>query len=203
MSAVSAVPPGLLAVRKAAILAHWVPGISLLVSQSGWPGLQVTTTPWDMGDDAWLTVHPCQFRHEVCALPETPSTVVGPTLGTDDSELQIEVVTSGLTRFDDAGLFTVPFDTHHSAVGFSMLSEVPIDLELEAGGTDHRATCQFPIDQQPDLTQNVDIGLGMKLVTCCYPTEDLQRAEAAREAVLELLFTAGADEVAMVAGALR
>ncbi len=195
------VPAGLLAVRKAAILAHWVPGISLLVSQSDWPGLQVTTTPWAMDDGWWTPIDPCRFRREVCGLPERPSPVVGHSLGADDAALQIEIVTSGTTSYDDAGLFTLPFDEHHSAVGFPMLADISVGPTLTEGSPES-PTCRWDIDERPQLLQNVDAELGVKLISCCYPTDDELRAHLAREAALDALLSTGADEVAMVAAVL-
>ncbi|MEL6981143.1 MAG: hypothetical protein AAFO29_01835 [Actinomycetota bacterium] len=197
----SSLPAGLLAVRKAAVLAHWVPGISLLVSQPDWPGVMVSTTPWDMGDGWWMPVDPCTFRREVGCLPGRPSGIVGPRLGAEDTDLRIEVVTSGSTRFDDAGLFSLPFDEHHSAVGFSVLASIGL-RRAAVSGQPETPTCLWDVDGPPQLLQNVDADLGVKLISCCYPSTDELRASLAREAMLEAMLSAGADEVATVAGVL-
>lgn len=197
----SSVPAGLLAVRKAAVLTHWVPNINLLVCQTDWPGILVSTAPWEIGDGFWLSVDPCSFRQEVCALPDVPGATVGPNLGAEGTALQIEVVTSGSTRFDAAGLFTLPFDDHHSAVGFPALASVAIDA-AESSDVNEPPTCVWDVNGQPQLQQSVDLELGVKLISCYYPTEDETRARLAREAVLDAMFAAGADEVASLAASL-
>ncbi|MEM9563036.1 MAG: hypothetical protein AAGA93_10480 [Actinomycetota bacterium] len=189
--------PSVMMIRKLAVLAHWVPGVSLLIYQADWPPLQVTRSPWSAPDgEVWIPLNPCQFRAELLGMETGQCELIGPSLGDEYAELRINVVTSEPTTLDDTGLFTLPYDASHSAVMFATLASVTVAApDTSTGKAD---TCLWDIDRPPPLHSSVDEDLGVQLISCSYHTNDTVRQELARTATFEAMLAASVDEVTLL-----
>lgn len=177
------------ALRKAAILAHWLPGLSLLIRQQREPVLAVTTESQVAADHGCGELHPCEFRRQVIQMMTSDRAGLPPDFGDGGLSLQIEVVTGAATTFDNSGLVITMFDRWHSVVGFPTLSVAdPSRSPLEPG------SCQWPLVDAP-VAEEVDLGLGAAFVCCTYPTSDPRRADLAYAAVFEEMIGRSAAEV--------
>ncbi|MEM7091703.1 MAG: hypothetical protein AAF567_01775 [Actinomycetota bacterium] len=185
--------PAAVMIRKYATLAHWVPGISLVVYQNDWPPIQVACMPSPSPDgEVWTFVHPCHFRAEVLDTGNR-SRLVGPSLGHPGSSAKVTVIAEEATEIDDAGLFTVRYDEIHSVVGFITLAAIEVGQavpESECGG----ASCAWDLDAPP-MISSIDAALGTQMVSCSYRTEDAVRATLARNLVFEAMLAASVEEV--------
>lgn len=185
-------------VRKLATLAHWVPHLSLVIYQTDWPPLCVSREPRDApAGETWTHVHPCQFR-ALLLRPQCGRRLrLGPTFGNDDAQLHIDVMAEESTTFDDAGLFTLPYDEHHCVIGFLTLASVPVPDAVVLPDA-HELTCTWDVDGLPPLVSSVDEDLGTQLVSCSFPANDPRREELASATLFEAMVAAAVEEVAAV-----
>lgn len=181
----------LLAIRKAAVMAHWVKGLSLMLLRSSRPTLLVTVDEQLTTTGRHLRMHPCDFRREVGLLMGSESAILGSTSDLGRGNMQLEIITCEKARFEDAGLVGTGFDDHHSMVGFVTTTSAVEDLRHQ-----NHKTCEWDLSKPPPLLLNVDDELELTMVTCSYFTEDVQRAELAYSAVFDAMITASAEEFA-------
>ncbi|MEM9566156.1 MAG: hypothetical protein AAGA93_26280 [Actinomycetota bacterium] len=202
-------PPAVAGIRKAAALACWVPGVSLVVYQSDWPPLLVATSPQRPPDgEVWIPISPYEFRSVVLDTPggatSRSSRLVGPCLGRGEADVRVQVVADDETTLDDAGLFVSDADRRQRAVGFATLAAVPGPEPVTTADTvpsqpDRPLT--WDTDRSPPLMSRVDGELGIRLVSCTYPSADAVRAELAHAAAFDALLAASVDEVTLACAA--
>ncbi|MEM7323354.1 MAG: hypothetical protein AAF531_09735 [Actinomycetota bacterium] len=187
-----------MAIRKAAALVHWVPGISLLVYQTDWPPLLVACAPQSPADgEVWMQLTPCQFRNELAQLPDGSSDLVGPSLCDEDADLRIDLVTDGSTMIDGAGLFSMPNGHDQRSIGFVTLAAVPFcDPRPPTRSCLGRA---LRSTEGLGLTTVVDEALGVRLVSCSFPESDAVRGDRANAIMFDALLQASVEEITLLA----
>lgn len=179
-----------LTIRKAATIAHWVPGVDLLVYQTDWPPLSVSTQQRTAPDgEVWLHVHPCLFRHALTTTDDSQDFGIGPTLGRSPARLEIDARET--TKLHPSGLFEFEHGHDRTLLGFVTMAEIPIPVALTdaAGGT---AACK--LDATPDPI------LETQLISSTHLRGDGELAESVTEHVMDALVAMAADEAITVIG---
>ncbi|MEM9607869.1 MAG: hypothetical protein AAGA99_10645 [Actinomycetota bacterium] len=181
-------------IRKAAALAHRLPGVSLVVRQTDWPPLLVSDEPWSPPDgQVWIEVSPTCFRDELRRLDDGASRLVGPSLLDADADVGIEVHTDGVADVDDFGLFVIEASCEVRWTGFATLAAISVPaptIERPGRPSPRVRRC----DRQCPLVSTLDIGLGTQLIGCSYVAADDDHAEAARTTIIDALVSATVDE---------
>jgi hypothetical protein len=181
------------ALAKAAVLAHWIPGVGLHVRQPGQLPLRVAAFDGQV-DDGAVDLHPCAFRAEVlrCRRPHDAGLVDG---AGPDASVAIDCFTDGVTRFGPGGLAQRPLDGGVSVVAFTTLTTAdPVEVARR-----HDAAVVGPLPIEFGHLQRIDVDedpdLGVTLVHCCLPSDDEVAEQAAFELMLDLMITCAANEV--------
>ncbi|MEM9132021.1 MAG: hypothetical protein AAF962_24285 [Actinomycetota bacterium] len=189
-------------IHKLALLAHQVPGVSLIVYQPNWPPLLVALEPRaSRQGEVWVHVDPSRFRRElVCPIREARR-VIGPFLGDDDTEVRVDLVADRSTSFDEVGLFTTMGSGARSTVGFPTSASVLVPGAIVSSHPSLVTDDTESSRGAPNLIATVDSGLGTQLITCSYPADDLVKAAEARVIAFEALVTASVDELTLLTAA--
>lgn len=183
----------LIALRKAAVCAHWIPGVGLHVVQLGRPVLRVTA--WEEPGPHSIT--PCEFRRDVLALAAADAEGLGGCFDLSGGrrigirmvaapDLPVELAPHGLVRFG--------IDGEHGAYGFvttvepDVALDTPLDMLLDA-----------PLDAVP-VAYDRDAELDVTLVHAPFPLTDPAFAARVFARVVDLAAACAADEVATAFG---
>ncbi|MEM7341076.1 MAG: hypothetical protein AAF467_20635 [Actinomycetota bacterium] len=178
------------ALRKSAILAHWVPGVSLLIQQAHEPLIAVSCDSRLADTYGCSLVHPCEYRRQVVDLVSSSAAGLPPAFNPGDL-MHIEIMADVGTTVDADGVVSAQFDEHHTMVGFAVLAEAP-------GPDQHAGGCQWSLNEAPVLESH-DPDLKASLLTCSFPTGDPARTARARQAILDRLVVSEAEEIAALA----
>ncbi|MEM8745648.1 MAG: hypothetical protein AAGF91_03015 [Actinomycetota bacterium] len=190
------IPLSVLMVRKAATLALALPEAGLVVYQTDWPPLLVSRRPWPAPDgEVWMRVCPFRFREQLGRRTEDARSLVGPSLGIEESDVHVDLVGSRATTVDAAGLVTSERVDDTSFLGFAVSSAVSI---VDPAGC---RPCLDPHRTAGSLRIGVDHDLGTQLVSWRYRTSDVEHATATRHAARETLLTASVDELVLFSSA--
>ncbi|MEM7275837.1 MAG: hypothetical protein AAF547_22365 [Actinomycetota bacterium] len=164
----------LLALRKAAVLAHWIPGLSLVVDCAATGTVRVSADQWSA--DPWPTVHPCEFRRTIVQLRASAEVGLAPPLDEAGDGLRIDMIGAPGTEIDESGLVVARFDPEHSVIAFA--TSGPVD------------GARWAVETSPDDD------LGIVLVHRAFPTEDDEAAGQAQELVFRAMVESAAEEIA-------
>ncbi|MEM8923442.1 MAG: hypothetical protein AAF962_24995 [Actinomycetota bacterium] len=188
----------LLALRKAAALAHWVHGVHLVLSGASTPTVAVTCDETMSFEETCLVLHPCEFRRQVLQLMASDAAGLGPSFGLGESSIHIGVLSSPGTDMDDRGLVVTDIDGTHAAVVHVIAGEQ--GPRLEGTTSEIPESCYWPLNNVPVL-ESVDPDLGVVLLSCAFQHADNDRARAAYTAILDAMVTATAEEITVLLGA--
>ncbi|MEM8926479.1 MAG: hypothetical protein AAGD35_23480 [Actinomycetota bacterium] len=182
----------LVALRKVAVLAHWVPGVNLVLSQDDGPTIAVTADERLEFDTTCLVMHPCEFRRQVLQLMSADEVGLGPSFGLGHGAIHIGVVASPGAVMHDNGLIVARFSENHSIVAHATV----VDRASLASRpvTSPPRSCAWPLDDIP-VAEDVDPDLGVVLITCGYADDDPTRASLAYGAVFDAMVTSTAEEM--------
>ncbi|MEM9200907.1 MAG: hypothetical protein AAGC53_04580 [Actinomycetota bacterium] len=194
-AASSSVPPSMVVLRKATIMALTVPDLSFIVYQTDWPPLFVSagSTSAPPGE-VWMTVCPSMFRAVLIGEHDGDAErVVGPTLGDEECEIQIDLVPNGSTEVDAAGVFAVTGDEGFGVVGFAAAAagscfdpaQPPLAETLPCGRVAEMA---------PPSVVEVDVDLGVGVAGWKYALRDQPAEQLARHFAFESLLAMSVDE---------
>lgn len=130
------------ALRRAALAAHWMPGIGLLITQTDHPTLRVATWASETPDGSTIEVHPCEFRRLL--IRSADAVLCGfEGLIADDGDVEIQVFTGpdvqlgafGLMRADlepDRRVLALVLDGDARAMASEHGLHADLDEELDA-----------------------------------------------------------------------
>lgn len=184
----------LLAVRKAAVLARWVPGISLAIGRDGGPTVLVTDDDRLSVSRAMERIDPDRFRRQLAEAISGHDTTVGRLLGLGRHEVHIGVITAPGTVLDDNGLVVAALDDDQSVLGFVTVFGLGPGLAADRPVDDGPGRCDWIGDEVP-IVEDPDDALGMTMVSCRYRTDDARQSVLAYEAMLDAMVASGVEEV--------
>lgn len=189
-------PSSVVALRKATMLSLTVPGLSFIVYQADWPPLFVSSGPSVAPPgEVWMTLCPNQFRAALCGEFEGDvDKLIGPTLGRCDCEIQIDLVPSGSTTIDDAGVFAVEGGEGVGVFGFAAPADSslfhpahqPIEEVLPCG----RTVALAP----PDILE-VDVDLGVGVAGWRHELRNREARRLANHTAFESLLALTVDDI--------
>lgn len=171
----------LLALRKVAVLAHWVPDVGVLVTQSDRPPLRVGTADPPGGFDG-VAFHPCEFRNLIAGRISGSEHGLAPLI--DDSAsnaMQIELYGGPRVALLDNGLVRFQFDEEHAVLAFATISSA----------TDGKLRCT----SEHRVESSTDVDLDITLLHCAFPTDGPTQEGQIHDHLFDLLVSAAAEEV--------
>ncbi len=113
----------LVALRKAALLSHWIPGLGLRIEQPGRPGLRVAAWPDDTASTD-IEFHPCEFRGLVLQRMQADLVALARLIATDGAALRIGHITAAGTAIGHQGLVRHELDEANAVLAFATLLDV-------------------------------------------------------------------------------
>ena len=182
----------LVALRKAALLSHWIPGLGLRIDQPGRLGLRVAAWPADTTSTD-IEFHPCEFRGLVLQRMQADLVGLAGLIATDGAELRIEHLTAAGTAIEYQGLVRHDLDEATAVLAFATLLDVDVlsRVGLEAGAHPAGGTKGARVDFSRDEDLRVTM-VHSTFATGCSVFEG-----RVLEAVLDLATTSAAEEVAL------
>lgn len=181
----------LCALRKAAVLVHWIPGLGVMVRQQDRPDLRVATFP---GDEFFsgLAWDPCSFRRLVHA--HMTSAAVGmPGVLDLERGLTLDLFTGEGTHVDDQGLVLHHLDAETSVIAFASLTTV---TQCETVGVERGASSERPTIPSVRVDFSEDLDLGVVMAHASVDRRDREALESTHAMMTDLLAAYGAVEVA-------
>ncbi|MEM9653859.1 MAG: hypothetical protein AAGA65_17335 [Actinomycetota bacterium] len=187
------------ALRKAAVLAHWVPGVNLVVSQLGGPAIAVTADPTLTIAGAELRLRPCELRDQVLGLMAPAASAADRLFDLGGPAIHIGVVTAPGTQMDEEGIVLTSIDDKHTGIAHAFVVD-RARADSVVPTPPKSVSCGWEADAVP-LVEHLDEELGVVMVTCLYHTDDVGQATAAYGAVFDAMITGSAEEFAALAAA--
>ena len=182
----------LVALRKAALLSHWIPGLGLRIEQPGRPGLRVAGwSPDTTSTD--IEFHPCEFRGLVLQRMQADLVALAGLIATDGAALRIGHITAAGTTIDHQGLVRHELDEANAVLAFATLLDVEALARVGLAAGAHPAGSSNGV--RVDFSRDEDLRVTMvhsTFATRCSVFED-----RVLEVVLDLAMTYAAEEVAL------
>jgi hypothetical protein len=192
MSRIDAADLVLVALRKAALLSHWIPGLGLRIEQPGRPGLRVAAWPADTASTD-IEFHPCEFRGLVLQRMQADLVGLAGLIATDGAALRMEQLTAAGTAIAHQGLVRHELDEATAVLAFATLLDVDVltRVGLDAGAYPAGGSKGVRVDFSRDEDLRVTM-VHSTVATGCSVFEG-----RVLEVVLDLATTYGAEEVAL------
>lgn len=146
-----------------------------------------------------MTLCPDRLRDALCHPDEEQRRLIGPSLGTLDGDVRIDVIPGGSATIDDAGVFCVDGDDGHSVVGFTASGENAF-ASSQAGVIDQVLPCGRVVNVAPPDVIEVDPDLDVGVIAWRFPTGDRPRRHAALIAAFETQLRLTVEDVARYSG---
>jgi hypothetical protein len=173
--------------RRAALAAHWVPDIGLLIRQDGRPTLRIATWPAPAGSSA-VDLNPCEFRR----------LLLGAGPWDDDATLDVDVITGPAAGVGPFDLLRVDLENGFRVLAVPLDGDAePIRAELQRRGrlaTEPAARCDAV-----GVGFDHDVDLDATLAHVCFDPADVDVEAQAFEALLDI---ASAAAVSSLVGSL-
>jgi hypothetical protein len=186
----------LVALRKAALLSHWIPGLGLRIEQPGRPGLRVAAWPAE-ATSTDIEFHPCEFRGLVLQRMQADLVgLAGPIAG-DGAALRLEHVTAEGTAVLYQGLVRHELDADTAVLAFATLLDVDALTKLGLAATARPSVRRNAV--RVDFSRDEDLDVTM--VHSTFTTGCRVHEEHVLDTVLGLAMTCGAEEVALAVSA--
>jgi hypothetical protein len=188
----------LLRLRKAALLAHWLPGLGFVVSQRGRRLIRVAThgAPHPSQRCAALELHPCEFRQFVLRLGAAADEGLGRSQLLDlDTEFDLAHFTDATTELGPNGLVRAEVDGEMGVIGFACAIDI---ARAEATGLADGGRHQVGDEASLDVHFDHDRELGVTLVHRAFQLASERQEQRVFEVLLDLTAVYGAEEVASV-----
>ena len=182
----------LVALRKAALLSHWIPGLGLRIEQPGRPGLRVAGWSADTTSTD-IEFHPCEFRGLVLQRMQADLVGLAGLIATDGAALRIGHITAAGTTIGHQGLVRHELDEANAVLAFATLLDVGALTRVGLAAGAHPAGSSNGV--RVDFSRDEDLRVTMvhsTFATGCSVFED-----RVLEVVLDLAMTYAAEEVAL------
>ena len=181
----------LVTLRKAALLAHWIPGLGLHVEQPGRPGLRVATWPADTTSTD-IEFHPCEFRGLVLQRMQADVVGLAGLIVSDGAAPRIEHLTTSGTSLAPHGLVRHELDETTAVLAFATLldAEALTTVGLAAAARSAGGSKAVRIEFSRDADLEVTMAHGTFTTGCGVHEQHVL------DMVLGLAMTCGAEEVA-------
>ncbi|MEM8620102.1 MAG: hypothetical protein AAGF73_10295 [Actinomycetota bacterium] len=184
-------PGGVLAaICKAAVMAHWMPGVGLCVHQPQQPSIRVAAFGGDRGFDG-LQLDPCSFRAHVREWIVRDGIGLG-HLDQPLGSVTLDLFTDGSTGLHSAGLAERRLDDDHSVMAFPTLTLANPQAQARRLRTD----AQLQPDSLPALINVADdIDLAVSFVHCTFDHHHATARDQVIDALFDVMAVCSADEV--------
>jgi len=182
----------LVALRKAALLSHWIPGLGLRIEQPGRPGLRVAGWPADTPSTD-IEFHPCEFRGLVLQRMQADLVGLAGLIATDGAALRIGHITAAGTAIGHQGLVRHELDEANAVLAFATLLDVSTLARVGLAAGAHPAGSSNGV--RVDFSRDEDLRVTM--VHSTFATGCPVFENRVLEGVLGLATTYAAEEVAL------
>lgn len=183
--------PTQIALSKAAIMAHWIPELGLVIEQPGRRSLHVAQWPGPPGS-GMLDLHPREFRQLVHQRSRRGPVVGLAALLAGDGPITIHYLTKDFTAVEANGVVSHRLDAERCAFAFATLLDETALLRL-----DHPSAA-IRFDGPMSISTDRDHDLGLTMVHCHQPIDDPVQMKHGSTMMFELAARCAAEEVAMV-----
>jgi hypothetical protein len=182
----------LVALRKAALLSHWIPGLGLRIEQPGRPGLRVAAWPDDTASTD-IEFHPCEFRGLVLQRMQADLVGLAGLMATDGAALRIGHITAAGTAIGHQGLVRHELDEANAVLAFATLLDISALTRVGLAAGAHPAGSSNGV--RVDFSRDEDLRVTM--VHSTFATGCSVFENRVLEVVLDLATTYAAEEVAL------
>ncbi|MEM9516818.1 MAG: hypothetical protein AAGA42_18365 [Actinomycetota bacterium] len=184
-------PGGVLAaISKAAVMAHWMPGVGLCLHQPQQPSIRVAAFGDDIDFDG-VHLDPCSFRAHVREWIVRDGIGLG-HLDQPLGDVTLDLFTDGATELHAAGFAERRLDDDHSVMAFPILSLTNPQAQARRLRTD----AQGQPERRPILISvSDDIDLAVSFVHCTFNHRHATERTHVADGLLDVMALCSADEV--------